>query len=187
MNHWGVRSRTGFYLCLFCLGLLRCTPVETPPPFEDTTVDQPDQEAWGWSTLVTRAGRKRAKVKAEHFLKFDSSRKAELNGGVEVVFYNRSGNEVVSKLTAYQAQIDEESENMVVTGNVILVSKDSTRLETESLMWERETDRISGKGTVTLRRPDGVETGVGFEASSDLKRWTMHQVITRLGSPDSLQ
>ena len=163
-----------------------CTPVETPPQTEDAESESPDQEAWGWSTRVTRSGKIRAEITAAHFLKFDSSRLAQLNGGVEVEFYDRSGR-AVSSLTADRAEIDENSSDIVVYGNVLVVSRDSTRLETESLTWVRETDKITGKGKVTLRRPDGVETGVGFEASSDLKRWTMHQVITRLGSPDSLQ
>ena len=180
---WGV----WLGLSLISLGIPGCTPVETPPPAEEATVDQPDQEAWGWSTRVTRLGRKRAEIKAAHFQKFDLSRKAELDGGVEVLFYDRTGEKQVSKLTSERAQMDEETSNMLVFGKVILVSTDSTRLETDSLAWERETDKITGNGTVTLWRPDGVETGVGFEASSDLKRWSMHQVITRLGSPDSLQ
>ena len=174
-------------LALISLGIPGCTPIETPLPAEEATVDQPDQEAWGWSTRVTRLGRKRAEIKAVHFQKFDLSRKAELDGGVEVLFYDLTGEKQVSKLTSERAQMDEETSNMLVFGKVILVSTDSTRLETDSLAWERETDKITGNGTVTLRRPDGVETGVGFEASSDLKRWSMHQVITRLGSPDSLQ
>ena len=30
-----------------------------------------------------------------------------------------------------------------------------------------------GEGYVTISRPDGTETGVGFNASSDLKRGTL--------------
>lgn len=166
--------------------MLACAPVETPPQTQEAESDRPDQEAWGWSTRVTRSGKIRAEITAAHFLKFDSSRLAQLNGGVEVSFYDRTGRGV-SRLTADRAEIDENSSDILVYGNVILVSHDSSRLETESLTWVRETDKIAGEGKVTLRRPDGIETGVGFEASSDLKRWTMNQVITRLGSPDSLQ
>ncbi len=93
----------------------------------------------------------------------------------------------VSELTARQAEIDEESGDMVAMGEVALVAANGTRLETDTLRWNRETDRIKGNGRMTLRRPDGEETGVGFEASSDLKWWKMHQVSTRLGGADSLR
>ena len=69
---------------------------------------------------------------------------------------------------------------------LILAWRDSTRLETDTLIWSRKSDLITGGGRVLIRRPDGEETGVGFEATSDLKRWSMREVTTRLTRPDTL-
>jgi LPS export ABC transporter protein LptC len=137
--------------------------------------------------VVTQAGRKRAKVSAAHFQRYERDEKALLDGGVEVHFYNARGTERVSTLTAQRAEIDDRSRNMTASGGVVLAAQDSTRLETDALCWHRESEKITGEGRVTIYRPDGMESGVGFEASSDLKRWSMRQVTTRLGDPDSTQ
>lgn len=147
----------------------------------------PDQEAWDWSTLVTRDGRMRAKVWAAHFQKFDAERKADLDGGIKVEFFDSDGKKQASVLTAERGEIEDRTGDMTVSGHVLVISQHDTRLETDSLRWHRSTEQISGDGRVTIRRPGGVETGVGFEAPSDLSRWSLHHVTTRLGGPDSLQ
>ncbi len=166
---------------------LGCTEVEHPPAHPESSKSRPDQEIWGWTAALTRGGRRRAVVRAGHFQKYDRSPKMELDEGVTVIFYDSSGKVRVSRLTAQRAEIDDKTNDMVVFGHVVLLAEDSTRLETDTLKWSRQSGGINGEGRVTVYRPDGVETGVGFEASSDLKRWTMRQVITRLGQPDSLR
>ena len=171
----------GGVLLLVVAGLACSTPDEEPSASSSTTDSRPDQEVWGWETVVSRSGRRKAKVSADHFQKSDASSVARLDGGVEVSFYSSDGLRLVSTLTAARARIDVTTYDMTVLGGVVLVADDSTRLETDSLRWTRQTERIAGEGDVTIRRPDGVETGVGFEASSDLKHWSLHHVTTRLG------
>ena len=170
------------------LAMAGCGPPTDPPRRSDgPAAPIPDQEAWGWSTLVTQAGRKRARVSAAHFRRYDRDEKALLGGGVTVEFYNARGTRRVSTLTAQRAEIDDRSKNMTASGGVVLAAEDSTRLETDVLCWHRESETITGEGRVTITRPGGMESGVGFEASSDLKRWSMLEVTTRLGVPDSTQ
>ena len=182
----GWACAVSYGVCLSFALVAGCTP-SSEPSSSHTVSQAPDQEAWGWNTVVTRNGRKRAEVAAGHFRKYDRTLTALLDSGVAVTFYDGYGMKQVSELTARQAEIDEESGDMVAMGEVALVAANGTRLETDTLRWNRETDRIKGNGRITLRRPDGEETGVGFEASSDLKWWKMHQVSTRLGGADSLR
>jgi len=123
-------------------------------------------------------------VSADRFQKSDGSPLATLDGGVSVTFFG-SGDSPASLLTADRARIDADSYDMTILGNVVLAADEGTRLETDSLRWSRETERISGEGDVTIRRQDGVETGVGFEAASDLKEWSLRRVTTHLGTPNS--
>ncbi len=176
------------FVGLWILGicLVACSPVPQVDDLPDSGQVSPDQEAWGWTTVVTRDGRKRVQLEAAHFRKYDASRKAELDGGVTVWFFDATGQKRVSELTANRAEIDEETGDLMVAGNVLLASTDSTRLETDTLRWLREDEKVSGDGQVTIRRPDGRETGVGFEATSDLKRWTLHRVTTHLARADTL-
>ena len=167
--------------------LVSCSSVEDPKTSHDDGPPSPDQEAWGFSWSVTRDGRPRAAIHAEHFTKWDKTRTRVVDGGVTVYFSDAAGRDTVSTLTADRAQIDEATEEVMALGRVLLISTDSTHLETDTLVWNRTTDLITGGGPVTIRRPDGVETGIGFEATSDLEQWTMHQVSTRLQRQDSLR
>ena len=176
-----------FAICLFFFVSAACSPSPEPSPPDTTIPRPPDQEAWGWNTVVTRNGRKRAEVAAGHFRKYDRTLTALLDSGVAVSFYDGPGLKQVSVLTARQAEIHEESGDMLATGQVAVVATNGTRLETDTLRWNRDTDMITGNGRMTLWRPDGEETGVGFEASSDLQWWKMRQVSTRLGGADSLR
>lgn len=165
-----------------------CSAGDLPPPdLQPSAKSLPDQEAWQWSTVVTREGKRRAVVSAGHFRRHDRLRKAELDDGVRVVFYNAAGNEAVSELTAQQAEIDEKTWDMRVSGEVLLMAEDGTRLETDALCWHREGEKITGEDRVTIRRAEGMETGVGFEASSDLRHWTLRKVTTHLGDAHSQQ
>ncbi len=176
-----------YRVCLFFILAAGCSTSSEPPTNQNAVPRPPDQEAWGWNTVVTRNGRKRAEVTAGHYRKFDRTFTGLLDSGVTVSFFNGSGRKRVSELTARQAEIHEESGDMVVIGNVAVVAANGTRLETDTLRWNRQTEMITGNGPMTLRRPDGEETGEGFEASSDLKWWRMRQVLTRLGGADSLR
>lgn len=179
-------SRIPNGICLIFALMSGCSPSSQHSPSHRIS-KPPDQEAWGWNTVVTRNGRKRAEVAAGRYRKFDRTLVALLDSGVAVSFYNGTGRNRVSALTALQAEIHEASGELVAMGQVAVVAGNGTRLETDTLRWNRETDRINGNGRMTLRRPDGEETGIGFEASSDLTWWKMHQVSTRLGRPDSLR
>ena len=182
----GRAFRISYGICLYFGFLAGCAPTSEPSS-PQTASRPPDQEAWGWNTVVTQSGRKRAEVEAGHLRKYDQTLTALLDSGVTVRFYDGSGMKQVSVLTARQAEIYETSGDMLAVGEVALVAINGTRLETDTLRWNRETDRITGNGRMTLRRPDGEETGVGFEASSDLKWWKMRQVSTRLGGADRLR
>ena len=183
--HW--RCLRSLALVLWATGL-GCSAGDLPPSDpQPAAAPLPDQEAWQWSTVVTREGRRRAVVSAGHFRRFDRLQKAELDGGVRVVFYDAAGGEAVSELTAQQAEIYEKTWDMRVSGDVLLVAGNGTRLETDALCWHREGEKITGEDRVTIRRAEGMETGVGFEASSDLKHWTLRKVTTHLGEPPPQQ
>ena len=104
---------------------------------------------------------------------------ARFSDGVRVVFFNAQG-DTVSTLRAERGEINASGDDMKVFESVVVVARDCTQLQTDSLRWQRDENRIMGEGHVTISRPDGIETGVGFNASSDLKKWTLLFVNTRM-------
>jgi hypothetical protein len=117
-------------------------------------------------------------ISAGRYRHFDPIRTDSLDQGVEVAFFDAAGKRV-SLLRCRVGVVTQRDRNTLALGSVVVTATDSTILETEALRWENESERIYGDGPVTIRRPDGLETGIGFESSPDLKRWSMRDVITR--------
>ena len=160
-------------LCALCA----CAPVEQMEQAVDSV--PVNRELWHWSTHITDRGKSRAQVRAGSFQQVSEDEPARFSDGVQVVFFNSQG-DTVSTLKAERGRINASGDDMQVFGSVVVVARDCTQLQTDSLRWQRDEDRIMGEGYVTISRPDGTETGVGFNASSDLKQWTLLFVNTRM-------
>ena len=177
------RGRGRGLFCLlpsaFCLLLLSCARVEEQPVGQAAQeVRGPDQEAWGWESKVTKGGVRRAVIRAGRFRHYGLSRVDSLDRGVEVVFFDASGRRT-SVLRSPMGAVEQQDRRMLALGGVVVTAEDSTTLEADALRWDNERERIYGDGAVTIRRADGVETGVGFESTPDLKRWSMRNVTTK--------
>jgi len=164
---------------VFCILFFSCSRIEEQPVGQAAQeVRGPDQEAWGWESALTNAGVRRAVVRAGRFRHYGLSRVDSLDRGVEVMFFDASGRRT-SVLRSPMGAVEEGDRRMLALGGVVVTAEDSTTLEADALRWDNERERITGDGPVTIRRADGVETGVGFESTPDLKRWSMRNVTTK--------
>ena len=161
--------------------LIGCSSPEDPAPaVGQSRSDRPDQEAWDVTKEVTRNGRLRASIKAPHLSKFDRERVSRLDGGVTVSFYAAESGQVLSNLTAEKAVIDEGRRILTAMDSVVLVSNRGSTLYTDTLRWEEESELIRGPAHVRIEDDRGTETGIGFEAKSDLSTWTLREVVTQI-------
>lgn len=162
-------------------GVASCTqPAPESPPDRGDRVEAPDQEAWDVTKRVTRNGKLRATISSPHLQKYDRERVSRLDGGVTVSFFSPRSGRILSTLTSAKASIYEERRIITATDSVILVSSSGSTLYTDTLRWEEETERIQGPSTVRIEGAHGIETGIGFNATSDLSSWTLNQVVTRI-------
>lgn len=165
------------YVALAILSF-QCHALEehVPPPKSSPS---PDLVMRGWETVVVRQGQNRVKVRADSLMRSHAQGNAHFFGRVNVVFFDGQG-DTASVLSASRGMVDAESRHITVAGQVVVLARDSTRLETDSLRWDREKERILGEGLVSIFRPEGREQGIGFDASADLKQWTLKQVQTQV-------
>ena len=68
--------------------------------------------------------------------------------------------------------------------SVGLLSGKGSTLYTDTLRWDEETEMIQGPAEVRIEGEDGTETGIGFEAKSDLSTWTLREVVTHIAPPN---
>lgn len=162
----------GMFLCVGCTALEK---TENVPK-----TDKPPQLSLrAWETVVVKNGQQRVRVRADSLVRETAQGDAHFSGHIRVVFLG-GGGDTASVLTALRGGVDSEGHKIVVSGQVVVLAGDSTRLETDSLRWDRKSERIFGDGSVTIFRPEGKEQGVGFEASADLKQWTLKEVQTQV-------
>ena len=98
---------------------------------------------------------------------------SRLDGGVSVVFYSESADSIISTLISQKAVIDEGRRLLTAMDSVVLESSRGSLLYTDTLRWEEETEMIQGPSNVRIVSDHGVETGIGFEATSNLSTWTL--------------
>ncbi len=163
-----------------CISIgVSCTDIEEKPKNERQSEDlQPEQVAWGWESVVTKSGVRRAVLRAARYRNYGASRVDSLDQGVEVSFFDHSG-EQASVLRSTKGAFKHLDRSMEALGGVVITASDSTILKTQSLRWDNNKDRIYGDGAVTIQNPEGIETGIGFESTPDLKKWSMRNVTTK--------
>lgn len=150
-----------------------CTEVkqeETPL----TDRQYPDQEIWNSDITLTKDGHKRAVVHSAHLTRYNDRAFVNMDTDVAVDFYNEEERHL-SHLTSQTATVNENTNDLVAKGNVIIVSDSGLTLYTEEVSWDHHKERIVSAVFVTFVTPDDSLTGIGFESDSDLKNWVIYK------------
>jgi LPS export ABC transporter protein LptC len=67
-------------------------------------------------------------------------------------------------VTGDEGDLNQETKNVELRGNVILISSDGLRLETDRLRWDAEAQRAWTEDPVVIYRAGAVVHGTGFES-----------------------
>ena len=67
-------------------------------------------------------------------------------------------------VTGDEGDLNQETKNVELRGNVVLVSSDGLRLETDRLRWDAEAQRAWTEDPVVIYRSGAVVHGTGFES-----------------------
>ena len=162
---------------------------EPEPPVAPLQQEErtPDQESWNATIYLLEDARHRIIVDANHRLFYQTDQETILDEGLTVRFFDEEGN-LSSTLTAERGRIFESSQDMTVYGNVLIVSREHGRLETDSLRWVEQENRITTEADVQISTERDIITGVGFEADPDLEEWRiLHNVKGRFDRGDELE
>ncbi|HAL55530.1 MAG TPA: LPS export ABC transporter periplasmic protein LptC [Bacteroidetes bacterium] len=130
----------------------------------------PQQESWNSEIVLSDSGKLKAIVHAGYIRKFDFPREILLSEKVTVFFYGELGKRT-SVLTAKEGKVDELTNNLDAYGNVVVVSEDSTRLQTETLYWDNKRQMIHTPEYVLITSPKEKVQGRGFESDQQLRNY----------------
>jgi len=98
---------------------------------------------------------------------------------LRVDFYQRT-ERIRSSLTSDSGLVNPAKGTLVARGNVVVLTPDGNRLETEELCWDRKSSLVSSEREVKLVRKDDILTGIGFQSDPNLVNYEIRRDVRAL-------
>jgi LPS export ABC transporter protein LptC len=151
---------------LICISVSGCQ-TNGPPEVEKGEVRLPDSELQEATVIFTIRGVRRMLLQADYIARYEKEDSTAARV-VHADFYNQEGKHS-SVLTSNFGVIKENSKELWVSGEVVVISDEGVKLETETLRWDPNIDRIVTDDFVKVTRKEDILTGYGLEADQELK------------------
>jgi LPS export ABC transporter protein LptC len=149
--------------------MIGCGDSGEPAPTASPTTKKnrvPEQMFFDYRLIESTSGIRQWVLQSEKMLKFAGEKEVELVT-IHMDFFK--GGEHFSVLTADSGKANLETKNIHTWGNVIVVTDDGRKLETEDLYFNNETELIHNDVFNRFTREGDVLTGIGLEATPDLE------------------
>jgi len=165
-----IRFLFALLLLLSTWSLSGCTGDDMAKNSETGMIDSarlPDSEVADARIFLYDRGQVTAEILAERIRKFEAI-DSTVGYRLDIVFYDSLGL-ITSTVVGDSGVIRETSGLLNIFGNVIVLTADSSRLETDYLLWDQKTQKIRTDAFVRITDIDGnVITGWGMEADRNL-------------------
>ena len=164
-------------LILGLAALLGCSSRESSRSGQNAANDSsggPDSEISGSRIRLYDGGRVTTEILSERIIEFDNI-DSSMSYGVHVTTYDSVGR-AAGWVIADSAIVREETGKIDLFSNVILVNSRQTRLKTNYLRWDSDTDRMETEDFVDIQRGDDWVTGWGLEADGNLNWYHIKKV-----------
>jgi LPS export ABC transporter protein LptC len=155
------------FLGFLFIFITACTEFDTNEESGITPREYPDQESWDAEMFFTKEGKRTAVLKAGYIAKYTRKKYTLLKDSVKVDFYDEQGKHK-SVLTAARGKVFDDREDMVATGNVILVSDNGITLYSEELIWNNKEQKIISNVPVKITTESETMYGDSLRSDPDL-------------------
>lgn len=151
------------------------------------TIIRPDSELQMAKIQLYTKGEVVAEINADKMVKFESidSTMAYI---LEIDILDSLG-ETSTDIVGDSGVIREVKGVIHIYGNVVVITEDGTKLETEYLWWDSNTDRIKSDAFVKITTEDNdIVTGWGLDADNQLNSFKiLNQVSGEVKDPEKLE
>jgi LPS export ABC transporter protein LptC len=149
----------------------------------------PDETMTEFVTQETDSGRVQWKLAAPKATRYNA-RNVFMLDNPKIEFFDQMGN-LQTTLTAKNGEYSVLTHDMLAYGNVVATSTKGEILETDSLRYLNEKDKIVSDSHVKLTRGHDVITGIGMEAdhtldSVDIKRNMRARIVEEDGKLEDI-
>lgn len=151
-----------------------CTSRHVPTP-SATEVRMPDQEARDFALTETSEGKKNWTLLATYAAMYNDKNLVDART-IRIDFFDEKGKRS-STLTADQGLVDQRTNNLEAVGRVHIVTETGVKMETDSLRWINNTQKIVSESFVRVTRQGDVVTGYGFESDANLEHFHLKREV----------
>lgn len=153
-----------YLLAAVVIALLSCNdkPVCGPNPV------LPNQEIDAFTLNESCSGKRSYTLEAQKAYVYDPVQRVDVTG-LRVLFYDENGG-INSTLVADEGSIYSRNEDLVARGHVIVRTKDSTVLETDSLAWSNQRRLVRTDADLVIETPKGRIQGKGLVSDAALTK-----------------
>jgi LPS export ABC transporter protein LptC len=164
-------------LALLVVAFAACQePGATPPALETAVRDTADQTMFGVRLMLSDRGIQRAQMEADTAFTYEDNTRTELRK-VRTIFFTETGLKN-GTLTSREGTYGVRTGNMEARGNVVVISEDGRRLETEHLRYDPGRNEISSDSAFVLTEPTQRISGIGFTADPNLNNVNIHRAAS---------
>jgi|TARA_B110000444_G_C18843404_1_gene600339 LPS export ABC transporter protein LptC len=126
--------------------------------------------------IHTEFGKIKVKISAKKIERFiNSNPRLVFTDSIVVIFFDRNS-DTLSNLQANKALINETENLMHVSDNVILISSNGNKLETNHLSWDEKKEKIFTEENVIITTDKEVINAQGFVSDPDFIEYSLHKV-----------
>jgi LPS export ABC transporter protein LptC len=162
-----VRAERGLLAAAALLLLVACESGGVRPTATLAAADSADQVIEGFSHYVTSNGIRRTLLEADSAFYYDATQTAVLKKP-RATFYDEKGAEI-SRMTADRMSYRWQDGSMVATGHVDVTTPDGKRLQSETLTYDKASNRISTDRHFTYEASGDHVEGAAFRSDLEFK------------------
>lgn len=167
-----------FIVCCFVVAFFSCTNnMKDVMALPDNKLS-PSQIGDSITMLYTDSAQLKIMLKANRMLMFDKNVTEPFTvmpKGVFVTFFDED-EKISATLKANYGVHYSQSKRMEARYAVEVVNKEGTKLETEKLVWDENTQRIYTDAPVKITTATEVITGQGMESNQDFTKYELKKV-----------
>ena len=178
-----------YILSLLSLTLMSCSDKSNSSGEMSSEIDSillPDSELSVAQIKFFKKGHMTSEILAEKIVKFDAQ-DSMLAYVLDIKILDTLGN-ATTTITGDSGIIKEVKGAVKIYGHVVVLTDDSTKLETEYLWWNSYTNRIKSDAFVRITKNGDIISGWGLDADNKLNSFKiLNQVSGEVADPEKLE
>ena len=171
---WRVPHALSLVLVAIAISQSGCRSRTAPSPGA-ADLHIPDQEARDFTLTETSEGTKNWTLWASYAAMYNAKNLVDAKT-IQIEFFDSKGKRY-STLVADQGLVDQRTNNLEAIGRVRIVTETGVHMETDSLHWINNTQKIISDSFVKVTRKDDVVTGYGFESDPNLEHFHLKREV----------